>query len=168
VSEFDPARILRTLHEHEVDFVLVGGLAATAHGSSLLTADADITPSRRSDNLERLAAALKELQARLRVDREPEGVPFPVDAAFLSAQSLMLNLTTLAGDLDLTFAPSAFPGGYDQLLANAVPVRLVDGAETAIASLDDLIASKQAAGRDKDMAALPYLRALRREIEAGR
>jgi hypothetical protein len=165
MSDFDPVRVLRTLHQHQVDFVLVGGLAATAHGSSLLTGDADITPSRRSDNLERLASALQDLGARLRTDRDPEGVPFPVDAAFLAAQPLMLNLTTVAGDLDLTFAPSAFPGGYDQLLPNAVQVHIIDEAETAVASLDDIIRSKAAANRGKDLAALPYLRALQREIK---
>lgn len=165
MSEFDPVRILRSLHQHQVDFVLVGGLAATAHGSSLLTGDADITPSRRIDNLERLAAALRELGARLRTDRDPEGVPFPVDAAFLAAQPLMLNLATLAGDVDLTFAPSAFPGGYDQLLPNAVRVRIIDDVDTSIASLDDIIRSKEVANRNKDIAALPYLRALQREID---
>lgn len=164
MSEFDPVRILRVLHEHRVEFVLVGGLAAVAHGSSLLTGDADITPSRRTDNLERLAAALRALDARLRTDREPDGVPFPIDAAFLAAQPLMLNLTTDAGDVDLTFAPSAFSGGYDELLRNAVLLRLVDDVDTAVASLDDIITSKESAGRDKDHAALPYLRALRREI----
>lgn len=166
MSDFDPLRVLATLHAHEVDFVLVGGLAAVAHGSSLATADVDITPSRRIDNLERLATALRALGARLRVASDPEGVPFPVDAAFLAAQPLMLNLVTEAGDVDLTFAPSAFPDGYDQLLPTAVMVRLVDGSETSVAALDDVIASKQAAGRDKDLAALPYLRELRRQIEA--
>ena len=164
MSDFDPVRILAALHRHQVDFVLVGGLAATAHGSPLLTGDVDITPNRRSDNLGRLAAALRDLGACLRTDREPEGVPFPVDAAFLAAQPLMLNLVTLAGDLDLTFAPSAFPGGYDQLLPNAVQVRIVEEADTAIASLGDIIRSKEAANRDKDVAALPYLRALQKEL----
>lgn len=165
MSEFDPIRTLETLHRHEVDFVLVGGLAAVAHGSSLATADVDISPSRRFDNLERLAAALRELDARIRVAQDPDGVRFPVDAAFLAAQPLMLNLVTDAGDLDLTFAPSGFPDGYDELLPGAVVVRLVDGADTSVAALDDIIASKRAAGRTKDLAALPYLDELRRQIE---
>jgi hypothetical protein len=168
VTDFDPLQVLETLHAHDVDFVLVGGLAAVAHGSSLVTADVDITPSRRVDNLERLATALRALGARLRVAHDPDGVPFPVDAAFLAAQPLMLNLVTDAGDVDLTFVPAGFPDGYDQLFPTAVKVRLVDAAETFVAALDDIIESKQAAGRDKDLAALPYLLELRRQIDAAR
>jgi hypothetical protein len=166
VSEFDPLRVLATLHANNVQFVLVGGLAAIAHGSPLATADIDIAPDRRLANLERLAVALGALNARLRVADDPDGVPFPVDAAFLAAQPLMLNLVTDAGDVDLTFAPSGFPGGYDQLLPNAVTVHLVAEADTSVAALDDIIESKQTAGRDKDLAALPYLRELRRQLEA--
>lgn len=164
MSDFDPVRVLEALHDHRVDFVLVGGLAAVAHGSSLATADVDITPSRRTPNLERLASALRELDARLRIAGDPGGVPFPVDAAFLAAQPLMLNLTTTGGDVDLTFTPSGFPGGYDDLRANSVAVHLVATAETEVAALDDIIASKTAAGREKDRAALPYLQELRRQI----
>ena len=121
MNDFDPFRVLAVLHSHDVEFVLVGGLAAVAHGSTLATADVDITPRRRPDNLERLAAALRSLDARLRIDNEPEGVPFPVD------------LGTPSG--------------------------------TRVASLDDIITSKEAAGRAKDLAALPYLRELRRQID---
>lgn len=159
---FDPVRILEALHRHQVDFVLVGGLAAVAHGSPLATNDVDITPSRRSESLEGLAKALRELQARLRVDGDPEGVEFPIDAGFLGAQPLMLNLVTVAGDLDLTFAPSGFPGGFDSLLPGSIAIWLVDTATTQVASLDDVISSKEAAGRNKDLAMLPYLRELRR------
>jgi len=166
VTEFDPLGVLRTLHANDVEFVLVGGLAAVAHGSPLATADIDITPNRRAGNLAKLATALRALNARLRVTDDPEGVPFPIDAAFLAAQPLMLNLVTDAGDVDLTFAPSGFPGGYDQLLPNAGIVHLVEEASTAVAALDDIIESKQAAGRDKDLAALPYLRELRRQLES--
>lgn len=166
MSSFDPVRVLEVLHGHSVEFVLVGGLAAVAHGSSLVTTDVDITPDRRPENLDRLAAALRELGARIRTASEPEGVPFPVDGAFLSAQPHMLNLVTDAGDVDLTFTPAAFPEGYDALLPTAVRVRLVGESLTSIAALDDIIASKEAAGREKDHAALPYLRELRRQIAA--
>jgi hypothetical protein len=166
MSDFDPLRVLATLHEHGVDFVLVGGLAAVTHGSSLATADIDVAPDRRIENLERLAEALRSLNARIRVPDDPDGVPFPVDATFLAAQPMLLNLVTDAGDVDLTFTPSGFPGGYDELLPNAVHVHLVEAGETAVAALDDVIRSKEAAGRDKDLAALPYLRELRRQIES--
>lgn len=165
MSEFDPVRVLETMHAYGVEFVLVGGLAAVAHGSSLATGDVDIAPNRRIGNLEKLAAALRALHARLRVANDPAGVSFPVDAAFLAAQPLMLNLVTDAGDVDLTFSPAGFPEGYDQLLPSAVWVRLIESAETAVAALDDIIESKQTAGRGKDLAALPYLRELRRQID---
>lgn len=160
---YDPLRVLECLHRHGVDFVLIGGVAAVAHGSPLATFDTDIAPDRASANLERLAAALRELDARIRTSAEP--VVFPIDAGFLAAQPNILNLTTDAGDLDLTFSPSGFPDGYAQLRPGAIEVALVDGTSTAVASLSDVIASKAAADRDKDRAALPYLRALQDRIE---
>jgi hypothetical protein len=165
-GEFDPVRVLETLHRHAVEFVLVGGLAATAHGSTVVTTDVDITPERSIENLRRLASALAELNARLRVDDPPEGVAFPIEGEFLRAQPHMLDLVTDAGDLDLTFTPAGFPGGYADVRRSALAVHLVDQADTIVASLDDVIASKRAANRLKDKAALPYLEALRDEIRA--
>lgn len=155
---YDPLRALECLHRHGVEFVLIGGVAAVAHGSPLATFDTDITPRRTADNLDRLAAALRELNARIRTSAEP--VVFPIDGGFLAAQPTMLDLTTEAGDLDLAFVPSGFPDGFAQLRTNAVEVSLVEGTLTAVASLLDVIRSKQAADRDKGRAALPYLRAL--------
>lgn len=155
---YDPLRVLECLHRHGVEFVLIGGVAAVVHGSPLATFDTDITPRRSADNLHRLATALRALNARIRTSAEP--VVFPVDSEFLAAQPHMLNLTTDAGDLDLTFTPAGFPKGFTQLRPDAVEVALVEGALTAVASLRDVIASKAAAARDKDRAALPYLRAL--------
>lgn len=165
MSEFDPDRILGALHDAGVDFVLIGGLAAVVHGSTLTTADVDVTPERSAENLERLAAALRSLGARLRTESEPDGVPFPIDAGFLAAQPALLNLVTEAGDVDLAFAPAGHPGGYVDLRSDAIVVSLVEGAHTAVASLDDVIASKRAADRPKDRAALPYLEELRRQLE---
>lgn len=156
---FDPERVLAVLHHHHVDFVLIGGLAAVVHGSPLLTTDVDVTPDRDADNLDRLAAALRELDARIRTS-EPEGVVFPIGAAFLAAQPRMLNLTTSAGDLDLTFTPAAFSGGYEELRAESDPFELADGEVTHVARLSAIIRSKEAADREKDRRALPYLRAL--------
>ncbi|HLF44750.1 MAG TPA: hypothetical protein VJA46_14660, partial [Acidimicrobiia bacterium] len=75
MAEFDPVAALRVLVEHQVEFLLVGGVAARLRGAPMLTQDVDITPSTDRDNLERLAAALKELDARLRTATEPDGVP---------------------------------------------------------------------------------------------
>lgn len=161
---FDPERLLRTLNTHGVAYVLVGGFAAVAHGSSLLTEDIDISPARDRANLDRLAEALRELGATIRTEHEPAGVAFPCDGAFLAAQTMMLNLVTECGDLDLILAPAAFPNGYEDLFGNASAIDLGDGVRTLVASLADVIASKRAAGRTKDVAVLPHLEALAEEI----
>jgi hypothetical protein len=164
---FDFDRIVSTLARHRVAYVLVGGVAAAAHGSTLPTEDVDITPSRSRANLDRLAAALRELGARIRTEDDPEGVEFPFDGRFLAAMPLMLNLTTDAGDLDLTLQPSGFPSGYEELAPRAVAIDF-DDVIVHVAALDDVIASKRAANRTKDRAALPYLEALANEIARGR
>lgn len=158
-ATFDPERMLEVLHRHEVDFVLIGGLAAVAHGSPLPTTDVDITPDRSIENLERLAEALRELDARIRT-ADPDGVVFPIEGAFLAAQPRMLNLATSAGDLDLTFVPAGFDGGFDQLEPESDPMELLEGTQTRVARLAAIIASKEVADREKDRRALPYLRAL--------
>jgi hypothetical protein len=164
---FDFDRIISTLHRHRVAYVLIGGAAGNAHGSTLLTEDVDITPARDRANLDRLAAALRDLRARIRTEGEPDGVAFPIDGGFLAALPLMLKLTTEAGDLDLTLAPAGFVAGYDALALGAVEVEFGEGVVVRVASLDDIIASKRAANRPKDIAALPYLEALADEIARG-
>jgi hypothetical protein len=141
--------------------VLIGGLAATLHGSPVRTGDADICPASDPENLVRLAGALTEIGARLRSADAPDGVPFPCDATFLSRISIA-NLTTRHGDLDVSFEPAGTKG-YDDLRRHAVTYDL-DGLPVAVASIDDVIRSKRAADRAKDRAALPELEALRDEI----
>ena len=155
--EFRPDEILRVLRQHEVQFVLIGGLAATAHGSPLLTRDVDITPSRSRDNLARLSAALTELGARIRTSDVPEGIPFDHDAESLERVQV-LNLVTDAGDLDLSFTPTG-TAGFGDLNQEAILMRPF-GIPTEVASLADVVRSKEAANRVKDQAALPTLRRL--------
>lgn len=159
MTVLDVERLIGTLNRHGVRYVLVGGIAAVAHGSPLPTEDVDITPATDPENLEHLSRALEELDARIRTGA-PEGVAFPIDPGFLAAQPHMLNLQTVAGDLDLVITPAGFPEGYEALVVDAVPLDLGDGARTLVASLDDVIRSKRAADRDKDRRALPYLEAL--------
>ena len=156
---FDPERVFAVLQRHDVEFVLIGGLAAVAHGSPLPTTDVDDPPDRRPPNRDPLDSVLTELGARIRTS-DPEGVVFPVDGAFLAAQPRMLNLTTDAGDVDLTFVPAGFEGGFDELSVESDPVELVDGVIVRVAKLRAIIRSKEAADREKDRRALPYLRAL--------
>lgn len=157
-SEFRPEEILRTLESHAVEYVLVGGLAATLWGSPHVTFDVDIAPSRSRENLERLARALNELDARVRTEGVPDGLAFDRSAEFLERVSL-LNLQTRLGALDLCFVPTG-TGGYDDLREDAVefPIR---GLRIRVASLADIIRSKEAAGRDKDRLTLPALRKIR-------
>jgi hypothetical protein len=161
-ADFDPSRLIAALARHSVRFVIVGAVAAIAQGSPLPTEDLDITPEREPENLERLAAALRELNAKLRIPRG-EVVDFPIDADFLGRMDVW-TLTTDAGDLDIVFAPAG-TRGYRDLLADAMEVDL--GARVLVASLRDVIRSKEAAGRPKDIAQLPALRQTLEVIREG-
>jgi hypothetical protein len=152
-----------TLARHNVEYVLIGGLAANLHGSPLVTNDADITPLRTPDNLQRLAEALRELNARIRTTAEPDGLPFACDAEMFE-RTKMVNMHTNAGDFDISFEPAAF-NGYDELASHAVET-VVFGVLVKVAALRDIIRSKETANRAKDQAALPVLYALEDEIAA--
>jgi hypothetical protein len=162
VVEFRPERILEVLAAHHVDYVMIGGLAAAVHGSDLVTGDLDITPATGAANLARLSHALDELDARIRTDDVPNGLPFAHDATSL-ARGTVWNLVTSAGDLDLAMTPSGTQG-YDDLKRDAITIEIL-GVATRVAALADIIRSKEAAGREKDRAALPMLRRLQTEIE---
>lgn len=155
--EFEPTALLQALAEHAVDFVVIGGIAAIAHGSARLTRDLDISYATNADNLRALGAALMNLQARLRgVD---EDVPFVPDEHTLRRTSL-LTLDTSAGPLDLLAEPPGAPP-YDELRRQAERITLGSVA-VLIASIDDLVAMKLKAGRTKDLADIEELDAIRR------
>lgn len=158
--EFDPGAIIRVLQQHEVRFVVIGGLAALAHGSPFPTEDLDVTPETSDVNLQRLSAALGALDARVRTPGDPAGVPFAHDAASLGAVGVW-NLATAHGDLDLCLVPAGTQG-YRDLARDAVRVRAF-GIDIPVASLADVVRSKQAAGRAKDQRVLPLLRRLLEE-----
>ncbi len=145
--------------------MVIGGLAATLHGSPLRTGDADVCPARDEANLDRLARALAALEARIRSVDAPDGLPFARDARFLSGVEL-LNLSTRAGDLDVVMVPPG-TGGYDDLERRAVTFDLA-GLRVRAAALEDLIRSKEATGRPKDEAALPTLKSLLRHSHRAR
>jgi hypothetical protein len=141
--EFQPKPILRALTRHHVDFVLIGGLAGVVHGSSYPTYDVDVVYARGRENLERLAEALRELEATLR--GAPPNVRFQLDGTF----------DTRYGALDLLTDPDGAPR-YEQLKAAAGEPEEVEGENIFVASLDHLIAMKEAAGRTKDKLATEY------------
>jgi hypothetical protein len=156
-ARFDPESMLRVLADQRVDYVLIGGLAATLHGSPLRTGDVDVCPASTADNLERLAAALRMMIPRIRSADTPDGVPFTCDATFLRDNDL-LNLTTKFGDLDLCFRPAGF-AGYEELRRSAVELAL-EKVVVPVAALADIIRSKEAVNRPRDRAMLPTLRVL--------
>ncbi len=159
---FEPVEICAVLCEEGVEFVVLGGFAAVVHGSPLPTEDIDILPSRSDDNLERLARALKRLNAKIRTSAEP--VETRIDAAFIKNMPHMLNMVTDFGDVDLVFSPAGNLVGYDEWLKGARTAQLRDGVIINVASLDDIIGSKTAANRAKDLRTLPYLESLRDEL----
>jgi hypothetical protein len=150
VSErgFSPGEIFAALHRHGVDYVAIGGIAANAHGSRRLTLDVDIVPAPEVANYERLTGALDELGAPASaVDSDFRDLD-PRDS-FDLARATVLKLRTSAGDLDVLNGALGAPP-YGDLRARAIEVE-VRGTPVRIASLDDLIAMKRAAGRPRDL-----------------
>ncbi|MFV0309070.1 MAG: nucleotidyl transferase AbiEii/AbiGii toxin family protein [Desertimonas sp.] len=164
-AEFDRAEILAALDRHEVEYLLVGGVATIAHGATRFTYDFDCMPEDSSENLDRLAAALVELGARLRAEGLDDDVaktlPLPIDGRWLSSMEI-LTLRTDRGDLDVLNDMPASDGTrlrYAELAGRAEE-RTIDGFVVRVANLDDIIASKIWADRPKDRDALPELRRL--------
>lgn len=136
------AVICRVLAAHGVAFVVIGGVAARLHETGYATVDIDVCPARDADNLRRLAAALQELGARLRVEGDSDGVALEPDPELLANMTTM-TLLTRRGPLDGCFAPAGFARGYDELAALSVVVRVLD-VDVPVASLEDVVASKRA------------------------
>jgi hypothetical protein len=162
-APFDPLLALRTLDAHEVRFVLIGGFAGRLHGSPTVTNDLDLCYARDQRNLERLAAALRDLRSRLR--GAPDDVPFILDAKSLQMGG-NFTFATDAGSLDMLAAPSGVRG-FDELDRTAEVMDL-DGLTVKVAALEDLIRMKQAAARPKDLIEAQVLGALRDEIDSAR
>lgn len=158
VGVFDPGRLITVLAGSNVEFVLIGALAARLYGFPRLTADADITPANTPANLKRLAAALRRLGAKVYTESVPEGLAFDDSAAALG-RARTWNLITSAGRLDIAFVPAGTEG-YDDLSRTAQEFEAF-GVRFLVASLDDIIRSKTAAGRPKDRDDVLLLRALR-------
>ena len=158
--EFRPQRILEILAKHEVRYVLVGGFAAVIHGSPYVTTDLDVVPRPDRRNLENLSGALRELRARVWTSTEPGGLAFDHDAESI-ARTPVWNLVTDHGRLDIALRPSGTEG-YDDLVRDAVHLEIL-GVEVDVASLADVVRSKEAAGREKDRLVLPVLRRIMQE-----
>jgi predicted nucleotidyltransferase len=148
-------QLLRILHAAGVKFVLIGGLAAIAHGAETVTGDVDICYARDRDNLERLSQALAPFHPRLR--GVPRDLPFRLDLPTLRT-GLNFTLTTDLADLDLLGEVLGL-GEYDAVSAASEELQLY-GLPCSVISLEALIRAKRAAGRPKDLRALQELEAL--------
>ena len=159
LAPLDPERLVTTLARHDVRYVMIGAMAARLQGFPRVTADADITPARDAENLRRLAEALRELDARVYTESVPEGLPFDCSPPTLARADFWI-LVTSAGRLDIAFAPSG-TDGYADLMKDAVPFD-VFGVRLNVASLHDIIRSKEAADRPQDRQDVVILREMLR------
>jgi hypothetical protein len=156
-AELDVERLLGCLTRHGVEYVVVGGIAAVLWGSPRNTFDLDVCPASDPGNLDALAKALVELEARLRGIEED--VPFLPDVGTL-AQVEILTLDTIAGPLDIITRPGGAPA-YEKLRKGATRVD-VGAFSVLVASIDDLITMKRSAGRLKDEVDVEELEAIQR------
>lgn len=155
---FDPLLALRVLNDHQVHFVVIGGLATGLNGAAYSTFDLDICYQRTPANHEALARALRDLSATLR--GAPPGLPFQLDARTITMGD-SFTFDTTAGALDCLGTPAGTKG-YDDLMRTAAEMD-ISGVPAFVASIDDLLRMKRAAGRVKDRAAIDLLEALKQE-----
>lgn len=160
---FDPLRALRTFNQHQVRYVLIGGYASSVLGAPIVTNDLDVCYERTAENMERLAEALQELQATLRVAGVDEVLPFILAGRTIAAGD-SFTFNTDAGPIDVLGTPSG-TGGFRDLDADATTYDLGEGLLVRVVSLDDLIRMKEAASRPKDEAHLHVLAALKQRIQ---
>lgn len=154
----DFAALIRLLSENEVEFIIVGGAAATAHGSARLTLDLDVVYNRSPRNIQSLVNTLKPTQPYLR--GAPPGLPFEWSVETIQ-KGLNFTLTTTLGALDL-LGEIVGGGGYEQLLPDAITIE-VGGIQCLCLGLDRLIQVKRAAGRPKDLETIAELERIREE-----
>jgi hypothetical protein len=159
-APFDPVRILETLSDHSVRYIVIGGIAGRLWGSPTITNDLDICYARDLRNLERLASALGALHARLRGVNED--VPFLLDARTFEMGD-HFTFTTDAGNLDCLGTPAGTTG-YDDLNRTAEAVE-IESLTVHVAALEDLIRMKLASRRPKDLIEVEILAAVKKERE---
>lgn len=155
MSGLDPQRLLRTLVDHEVEFCVIGAVAAWLQGNPSVTLDLDVMPRRDLDNAERLASALNALNAHSRGEETPVELE---GADFLGWRTQSFD--TDAGPLDVVPTAAAI-GGFEEVAT----VELTLGEfSVRVLTIDEVIASKEKLGRPKDTAALPALYATREAL----
>src|SRR5258708_3616803 len=161
VDAFNPVAILKALNDYDVDYIVIGGIAATIHGSDAITGDLDICYQRTKANMQRLASSLNVVHAKL--TNFPEDLPFGLDGRSISNGDTF-TFDTDYGRFDCLADPSGTTG-FDDLRAAATSEDIGDGKTALVCSLSDLIRMKEAAGRIKDRLALEQLYSLKRLLE---
>ena len=154
----DFSGLLKALNGADVDYILVGGVAAAAHGSSRLTLDLDVVYSRNPENIHRLVKALAPHNPYIR--GAPPGLPFRWDAETLD-YGLNFTLVTSLGAIDL-LGEIAGGGTYESLIDDTIVITLF-GRKCRCLSLHRLIATKRAAGRPRDLEVIAELEAILEE-----
>lgn len=163
VSSFDPIEMLRVLSHAQVKFVVIGGYAAELLGAPLMTMDLDVCYERSTENMERLAAALRQLGAKLRVANVDEDLPFLLDGRTLAAGDSFTFVTDL-GSLDVLGTPSGTKGFRD-LVTSARAVPVANDLSVPVVALADLMRMKRASARIKDKMHLEVLAALQEMLD---
>jgi predicted nucleotidyltransferase len=149
--------ILQLIHDRNIRFVVIGGVAMRLHGCAHITQDVDFSYARDRENLKALASALKEKHAKLR--GVPDDIPFILDE-YTFANTQNMTLVTDLGDIDLLAIPDGIDS-FEGLWERAIEADL-GGWSVRVASIDDLITMKRAANRPKDQAHLYELLALKK------
>ena len=162
-APFDPEAILAELKRHKVDFVVIGAYAAVTQGWPEPTADIDITPDRDVRNLQRLAAALHAMDARVLTEDGEMDESWPIDDQHLRLRETTF-LTTRFGDIDIVVNPAGAEGYPDLARPSESFVLRLGGVEVRVAKLERVIESKRASDRPKDRDALPRLEILLRRL----
>jgi len=162
-ATFDPLAALRVLADADVSFVVIGGYAAEILGAPVMTNDLDVCYERSRDNLDRLAGALRQMGAKLRVAKLDEDLPFILDAQTLANGDSFTFVTNL-GSLDVLATPSG-TSGFSDLSSRASLYELPDGLQVRVVDLGDLMRMKRASGRAKDRIHLEVLAALQEMLD---
>lgn len=150
--------LFELLERHGVKYVVIGGAAMVLQGSSYITEDVDVLYERSPENCRCLAEALGSISPRLRVEGTTESLAAPIDAPSIRA-GMNFTFTTALGDFDI-FGEVPGVGKYDSAVALADEYELIEGYATKVLSISGLIKAKRAAGRPKDLAAIPELEAM--------